>query len=137
MRYRIDYQMTHDIDWFFIYQGRAYHAASNGGRLPDSISSTTNRELQVMVEELEAVFTVKFPVGIADTYGSEADLSSFCEFAKKGFISLDRVLAVDDYVSDAPCQYRIIAFPSEIQEFPNEQVLKILPELSSGDIQIK
>ena len=137
MRYRIDYQMTHDIDWFFMYEGRAYHAASNGGLLPDFISSTENRELQVMVEDLEPVFTEKLVQDIIGIYGDEADLSTFCEFARKGFISLDRVVLEDNDVSDAFSQYRVIATPAEYHEFPYKEVLKRLPELSHGDIRIE
>ena len=53
MRYRIDYQHTHDIDWFGRYRCFPIHVASNGGKVPDEIEKKHNNELlsQIYAEE--------------------------------------------------------------------------------------
>ena len=32
----IDYMLSHDLDWYFKYNGRVYHCASNGCIIPES-----------------------------------------------------------------------------------------------------
>ena len=86
MRYRRDYQETHDIDWFFRYKGKVYHAASNGGMLPDKVDSLKNRMLQEKIEEMQGVYKVEMTENSAS---QGEDMSSFSDYAKKGFISLE------------------------------------------------
>lgn len=134
MRYRSDYQETHDIDWFFRYKGKAYHAASNGGRLPDDIDSERNRLLQEKLEDVKGVFKVVYEEGIREFYGQGADLSSFEEYAKKGFISLDRCEVEEGKMIDK-LKYRVVVSPAE-GSFNNEEMLKMMPELKEEIIEI-
>ena len=128
MRYRRDYQETHDIDWFFRYKGKVYHAASNGGLLPDKVDSLKNRTLQEKLEEMPGVFEVEMVQNLAR---QDEDLSSFREYAEKGFISLDRKENGGDKLS-----YERIAFPVNDQMFSNEDLLKLMPSLNDNEIEI-
>lgn len=129
MRYRRDYQETHDIDWFFRYKGKVYHAASNGGLLPDKVDSLKNRTLQEKLEEMPGVFEVEMVQNLAR---QDEDLSSFREYAEKGFISLDRKENDGDKLS-----YERIAFPVNNQMFSNEDLLKLMPSLNDSEIEIE
>lgn len=129
MRYRRDYQETHDIDWFFRYKGKVYHAASNGGLLPDKVDSLKNRTLQEKLEEMPGVFEVEM---VQNLVRQDEDLSSFREYAEKGFISLDRKENDGDKLS-----YERIAFPVNNQMFSNEDLLKLMPSLNDSEIEIE
>lgn len=129
MRYRRDYQETHDIDWLFRYKGKVYHAASNGGLLPDKVDSLKNRTLQEKLEEMPGVFEVEMVQNLAR---QDEDLSSFREYAEKGFISLDRKENDGDKWS-----YERIAFPVNNQMFSNEDLLKLMPSLNDSEIEIE
>lgn len=128
MRYRRDYQETHDIDWFFRYKGKVYHAASNGGLLPDKVDSLKNRTLQEKLEEMPGVFEVEMVQNLAR---QDEDLSSFREYAAKGFISLDRKENGGNKLS-----YERIASPINNQMFNNEDLLKLMPSLNDNEIEI-
>ena len=129
MRYRRDYQETHDIDWFFRYKGKVYHAASNGGLLPDKVDSLKNRTLQEKLEEMPGVFEVEMVLSLVR---QDEDLSSFREYAEKGFISLDRKENDGDKL-----RYERIAFPVNNQMFSNEDLLKLMPSLNDNEIEIE
>lgn len=129
MRYRRDYQETHDIDWFFRYKGKVYHAASNGGLLPDEVDSLKNRMLQEKLEEMPGVYEVEM---VQHLGRQNEDLSSFREYAEKGFISLDRKENDGDKLS-----YERIAFPVNNQMFSNEDLLKLMPSLNDNEIEIE
>lgn len=128
MRYRRDYQETHDIDWFFRYKGKVYHAASNGGLLPDKVDSLKNRTLQEKLEEMPGMYEVEMVQNLAR---QDEDLSSFREYAAKGFISLDRKENDGGKLS-----YERIAFPVNDQMFSNEDLLKLMPSLNDNEIEI-
>lgn len=128
MRYRRDYQETHDIDWFFRYKGKVYHAASNGGLLPDKVDSLKNRTLQEKLEEMPGMYEVEMVQNLAR---QDEDLSSFREYASKGFISLDRKENDGEKLS-----YERIAFPVNDQMFSNEDLLKLMPSLNDNEIEI-
>ena len=128
MRYRRDYQETHDIDWFFRYKGKAYHAASNGGVLPDNVDSLNNRILQEKLEEIEGVYEVEMSEGLNRV---DEDLSSFYEYSAKGFISLDRVEGRKEDL-----HYQKIAFPKNGEMFKNEDLLNLMPVLEENQIEI-
>ena len=129
MRYRRDYQETHDIDWFFRYKGKVYHAASNGGLLPDKVDSLKNRTLQEKLEEMPGMYEVEMVQNLAR---QDEDLSSFREYAAKGFISLDRKENDGEKLS-----YERIAFPVNDQMFSNEDLLKLMPPLNDNEIEIE
>lgn len=50
--YNIQYQYTHDIDWFFMIGDLPIHCASNGGRLPNIYRAIDLQNLQVEVEAI-------------------------------------------------------------------------------------
>lgn len=129
MRYRRDYQETHDIDWFFRHKGKVYHAASNGGLLPDKVDSLNNRLIQEKLEDVIGVYEVSMSERIQQ---KDEDFSSFMEYASKGFISLDR--SEDD--GDKP-RYHRVAFPVNGEVFGNEELLSLMPLLNENDIKIE
>ncbi len=131
MKYRIDYQGTHDIDWFFQLDGKVYHAASNGGKLPDKIDSTTNRKLQLATESLKEIYEVKVADDVQADLESYGEIGSFKSYAAKGFISLDCRI---DYPEDP--HYHTIAFPKNGETIKDKYILGLLPELSETDITI-
>lgn len=53
MRYRIDFQRTHDIDWVGKHGGIPLHVASNGGRIPNVVDSRHNRDLLTQIYATE------------------------------------------------------------------------------------
>lgn len=129
MRYRRDYQETHDIDWFFRYKGKVYHAASNGGMLPDKVDSLKNRTLQERLEEMSGVFEVEM---VRNLVHQDEDLSSFMEYAAKGFISLDR----SEDNGQKP-HYHRVAFPVNGEVFGNEELIGLMPLLNDNEIEIE
>ena len=139
MKYRLDYQKTHDIDWFFRYNGKVYHAASNGGRLPDVVDSAANRRLQVILEETPGIHEIVLSRNIYQYYDNEEQFSSFAEYASKGLISLDRDDGGDDGDDDLYSQlrYHIVAYPKNDIHFSNEELLNLIPVLDDFDIIIR
>ena len=51
--YNIQYQYTHDIDWFFLIGNKPIHCASNGGRIPNIYRAVDLQNLQVKVESIK------------------------------------------------------------------------------------
>lgn len=146
-RYRKDYQITHDIDWFFIYKGKVYHAASNGGLLPDAVYREKNRKLQVEIEKMEATYEIKWSPNLSEFYDvGEEDLGSFEEYAKKGFVSLDRTETEDgdtENENSGKLQYHVVAFPGDsfknqnlLEFFKKQKLLELMPELKDDAIEI-
>ena len=129
MRYRRDYQETHDIDWFFRYKGKVYHAASNGGQLPDKVDSLKNRTLQEKLEEIPGMYVVEMADNLVR---QDEDLSSFMEYAAKGFISLDR----SEDNGQKP-HYHRVAFPVNGEVFGNEELIGLMPLLNDNEIEIE
>lgn len=135
MKYRKDYQSTHDIDWFFQYKGEMFHAASNGGELPKCIDSENNRILQQIIENLKRVFNVVMANDVSRIYNENEDLSSFIEYASKGLISLDRTVNEDGKRN----RYHKVAYPAvpvNIKYF-NLQIRNLMPILEDVDIEIE
>ncbi len=119
--YDINYQQTHDIDWFFQCNGKFYHVASNGGRIPSVIKSENNFNLQCKIESIESI-TEDIVSNNQNDVG--LDISSFISFAKKGFISIDKY--PDDFENQ---NYHVIAKPAKhFFEF-NEELVGRIPEI--------
>jgi hypothetical protein len=139
MRYRSDYQETHDIDWFFRYQGHIYHAASNGGILPDAIDSEENRIVQEKLEDIVGRFPVIYAQDLNPDSIQDEDLSTFAEYASKGFISLDRTETTaeeEENIEEVP-RYHVVALPGNNGHFDNQELMRLIPELGAGDIIIE
>ena len=103
-QYNDNYQRTHDIDWFFSCKGIFFHVASNGGKLPAFVKVNENQKLQHH-------FALQEPNnrGMLVVANEENnDLSSFMEYARKGFISIDR--DEGDYDTQI---YHVVARPME------------------------
>ncbi len=101
--YDIDYQRTHDIDWFFKYNDSYYHVASNGGAVPDFIIESENQELQ---REIRNNTNHRLAIVVNEQY-RHLNLESFEFYARRGFISIDRL----DYRSFESQNYVVIAKP--------------------------
>lgn len=113
------YQESHDIDWFFQYKGRYFHVASNGGKIPDKIDSSINREIQHLLESEPGINS---HIQIANN-PDNLDYSTFFEYAEKGFISIDR--------NDGPFEeqnYYVVAIPSDFV-IPSPSVTDKIPEI--------
>lgn len=125
-KYFIFYQRTHDIDWFFQYEGKYYHVASNGGKIPDIINKKINREIQHLLslenDVCDAEYVIQNP--------EKLDYSSFFEFAKKGFISIDRK---DGLFEEQ--HYYTVAIPSNGGN-PSSSIAEKIPSLDPKDFNI-
>lgn len=130
MKYRRDYQETHDIDWFFRYKGKVFHAASNGGMLPDKVDSYKNRIIQEKLEDVMGEYDVQLSEHISDRMNE--DLSSFQKYAAMGFVSLDRCENADE-----DNFYQRIAFPANNEVFNNEELIMLMPVLYDNEIEIE
>ena len=63
--YQINYQLTHDIDWFAFIDGIPVHIATNGGLLPhDSYKVKDLVRIQKLVHRMER----RYKVGINENY---------------------------------------------------------------------
>lgn len=62
----------------------------------------------------------------------DEDLSSFREYAEKGFISLDR-----KEVDGEKLSYKRIAFPVNGEAFGNDDLLRFMPLLNDNEIEIE
>lgn len=124
-RYAIDYQMNYDIDWFFTDGIRYFHVASNGGAIPVflNVDRKNNMELQNRIANskivTEDIHVIDNPNGF--NYGS------FVDFAKKGFVSIDK--KNDGFDSQ---NYVVVAEPTNKQIKP-EGVDDLVPKLNEKD----
>lgn len=85
--YNLEYQYANDIDWFFQYNDKFYHAASNGGAVPNFVDMEINRQLQRAIANASYI---SGNITLTNPDYADLNLSSFQEYARKGFISLDR-----------------------------------------------
>lgn len=136
MRYRVDYQQSHDIDWVGRKGKHPIHVASNGGIIPNNIDSKQNRELLSCVNTLENFLSeddivvnrdgirrwlsyVYNQLPVPTQKRDNVQLfeitdevinryaSSFVKMAKRGFISMDRY----DYAHFDNSECLLIAYP--------------------------
>lgn len=123
--YGIDYQRTHDIDWFFKYNDSYYHVASNGGVVPNFILESENQELQ---REIRNNTNHRLAIVVNEQY-KHLNLESFEFYARWGFISIDRL----DYRSFESQNYVVVAKPCKTGE--NKKILEELtiPELDTNE----
>ena len=126
MKYIKDYQQTHDIDWFFSYHGVPIHVASNGGHIPDAIDMKNNRALQHLIALKEDVSTAV----VVDNNKEVLDLSSFIEYARKGFVSIDRFAG--DFEEQ---RYHVVAYPSNGN--PGEEVMRMITSVNIEGMEIE
>ena len=103
-QYNDSYQRTRDIDWFFSCKGKFFHVASNGGKLPAIVKVNENQKIQHYFALQEPNNRGMLVVANEENY----DLSSFMEYARKGFISIDR----DEGDFDTQ-KYHVVARPIE------------------------
>lgn len=98
MRYRVDYSLSHDIDYFFRYENTLFHVASNGGIIPSFIESSINYQVQSIIYEMQEIYeacTVEDNVMPHLIIEPMEDMDSYCEsfsfMARRGFVSMDRI----------------------------------------------
>jgi len=132
MKYRTDYELTHDIDFFFKYNGKYYHAASNGQRLPKVIDSSNNRLLQMKIEQLPATYDVVWSPA-SERLSKEYDFTSFEFFAERGFISLDCLFEENE--SASYLLYIVVARTAEEPDFSlyDEVIINNIPTIDIND----
>jgi len=104
--YEIDYCVTHDIDYFFCYKGRACHVASNGTIIPEWVDEEQNTIIQRDIyramdagnyEPRDYFINEKVIKNILEKEGyneiTDKDVADYAEnfrcFAKMGFDSFD------------------------------------------------
>ncbi len=102
--YNIDYQLTHDIDWFFYAEPFIIHAASNQGILPAPIDENANINIQFWVSHLSEInedneivvnyeYINKRLKEVESPYATvESYKRTFVMMARKGLFSFDRDL---------------------------------------------
>ena len=113
-----------------------YHAASNGGILPAAVDSEKNRIIQEQLENTIGIYQVSLADRLNEWYSQDNDLSSFTDYASKGFISLDRT--EDDRVeNNEKLRYHTVAYPLNGEVYSNEEILRLMPELKDGEIEIE
>lgn len=160
MKYRIDYQHTHDIDWFGRYRYFPIHVASNGGKVPDEIEKKHNNELlsQIYAEDeflsgeeievnregirellkqqysqLQEFTRNKDNIFHVEVTNETIDnyAVSFIKMAKRGFISMDRY----DYAHFDNSECLLIAYPKLTKKVfrywkEHEELYKKLPQVN-------
>jgi hypothetical protein len=119
MRYKKSYLQTHDLDYFFIKDGKYCHAASAGGDLPASVNNVRIlRNLQRLVHELPFLFKeseiiinrqriIQLKGNKIIDFNITDYIDTFVQFARKGFYSYDRT-NLEDIDSN---QYHLVASP--------------------------
>lgn len=124
-QFSLDYQLSHDIDWFARIGGISIHAMSFGGKLPDKLDRDWNTENLLATYRIEPFIHHIFyndnyisqRLSILDnspnTDGKrERYLRHFKEMASRGFWSFDRDLNELNV-------YHLIARPVEDYDFLN------------------
>lgn len=130
------YMRTRDIDWFAVVDGHPCHFASNGGMLPACLTDReTLLKLQWYAAQMEDIPNVEIEINELyvksrlaknqqvnmDDNNIRAYLRSFMEYARKGFVSYDRVNP-----EDLDCnQYMWIARPKNDYQLLNQVCEKI------------
>lgn len=121
MRYRKDYQLANDIDWFAECRDIPLHFASNGCMLPKIVDSRINRNIQHKIAEMST--QAKFEVTINKTEirsllrkGGNYDdyIVSFVEFAERGFVSIDTCR-----IGEQDIKYIVVAYPKNKRHLIN------------------
>lgn len=87
--YRPIYQVTHDIDCFFVMNGWPIHFASNGGVLPSKLGTISDlQDMQIAAQELPSHFDYELNWEYLATLNSE-DFPTEEEIAETGFLSTE------------------------------------------------
>lgn len=125
--YRIDYQRTHDIDWFCMIDSVPVHIASNGGLIPPDILARENFAVQTEVYNMPCIFSeddvvVREEYIRARAFSNNRNFSkdayrsyvkSFVDMARKGFVSLDRIDVGEPVERSEDERYIVVAYPKQ------------------------
>ncbi len=140
MKYRTNYQLANDIDWFAEYNGIPLHFASNGCKLPNIIDSSINRNIQRRIEELIDTQHHNIDIQINKqirqlfTDKERSDyIASFVTFAQKGFVSLD---TLPNHENNENNRYIVVAYPSNRQNMLNELFPELYRQLQVPELPI-
>lgn len=120
-RYSKDYQLYHDIDWFFTNGNRYFHVASNGGAIPQFIKVYKDNNIAIQ-NKTAKISEMTTDISVIDN-PNDLNYSSFIAFAKKGFVSIDKV---DDGFDNQ--NYIVIAQPNDDSIKPDIKDLPILDD---------
>lgn len=104
MKYDESYLLTHDIDWFCIINEIPVHVASAGGIIPDvfnireslmDMQHKVSKLVDINTDDEIQINTVFLEKHLMGKGRIEDYILSFKEFAKKGFLSIDRTYPQD------------------------------------------
>lgn len=102
--YRLDYQYTHDIDWFCRINGAPVHLASNGGHLPNCYSIEQLVSLQHRVANLRNNYRCAVNIGYLEDYLRQDEfLNNMGEFSDEEYrLMLPEEFELSDDIKDLP-----------------------------------
>lgn len=111
--YSIDYQVTHDIDYFFVMQTmertRPIHIASNGGVMPDKLGSMAF----IQKTQNEAfVLPFQFSYELNMDYLNQLNVEDFPleeDVAESGFLQTEHYTQFNDRI-DLPFHLKVYAY---------------------------
>lgn len=100
------YQVTHDIDIFFVMNGYPTHLASNGGILPGKLGTITElQDMQIAVQSLPMQFDYELNYEYLDTL-NPTDFPTEEEMMETGFLETEHYIQFNNRV-DIPFHVRL------------------------------
>ena len=127
--YPIQYQQSMDIDWFFCYNGLFFHVASNGILLPKIknckspffVNQVENQKVQNRLARLMSNDEyIPFEIDVRHN-PLNLNYSSFKEFARMGFVSLDTIGKKELHVIARPKEYKYMELDKHL-DIPIKQL---------------
>lgn len=126
MEYTKEYQLSRDIDWFFQFNGIFFHVASNGYVLPRLSETQQNKVPFFVDQENNAIVQIKTTKMMNDKNNrynivvrpnpNNLNYSTFIEYARMGFVSLDTIGVNNFIVIARPQKYNNIEIPDDIDK---------------------
>ncbi len=118
--YPEQYQLSMDIDWFFSFKDYFIHVASNGHKLPSTdkfkVYQDKNGNNQRETERLIQSKRKKKKDIVTRDHPRNLNYSTFEEFAKIGFVSVD---TIDD--NECSTVFQVIARPNNYKLHPKDK----------------
>ncbi len=125
MKFRNTFLLSHDIDWFCKIGELYIHGASFGGAIPH-LANDEKKMAELLLDIYKQPINQEVDIFINEQYLQELNvakegqdrnnyLSSFMEFAKRGFYSYDRRITSEDSYLDLEhkTDYVLIACPKQ------------------------
>lgn len=107
--YSIDYQVTHDIDYFFVLNDFPTHIASNGGVMPNKLGSIAFiQETQNKAFSLPMQFSYKLNEDYLSQLNAE-DFPSISDLEDTGFLQSEHYIQFHDN-ADMPHHWKLYSY---------------------------